>query len=111
MPEYLKLEFLRNNFMRSSKPNAINRSFVKLEIFKSLLREEFKLKRNQQSLENYNLYLNILLENAKTDDYISTSLEEVILNAINVCVISEYYYLAADLIRKAVNIFIIDTFE
>lgn len=104
MPEYEKLEFLRKFVAQSTNPNSINRSFVKLEIFKSLLREEFKLKRNQQNLQNYNLYLNILLENAKTDEFINTSLEEIILNAINVCVISEYYYLAADLIRKAVKL-------
>lgn len=52
----------------------------------------------------FNLYLNLIVALARQEDYVDRQLEKLFLSACDMEVISEYYYLAANVLREKVKI-------
>lgn len=68
-----------------------------------LLQSEFAKPIGEQSPARYNLYLNLLVELALQENFIDRQLEKLILSATDLNVASDYYYLAANLLRLKVG--------
>lgn len=69
-----------------------------------LLRCEFAKGRLNQDIHFFHFYLAHLIDLAKNNKSIQDDLERIILSASDMNVISDYYYLAATLIRfKVIN--------
>lgn len=77
--------------------------FVCAAIMQDLLQSEFAKPIGEQSPARYNLYLNLLVELALQENFIDRQLEKLILSATDLNVASDYYYLAANLLRLKVS--------
>lgn len=51
----------------------------------------------------FNLYINLIIDLAKKEKFIDLQLEKILLSANDMNVISDYYYLAADMLRLNVS--------
>jgi hypothetical protein len=69
-----------------------------------LLRCEFSKPRLSQDIHFFHFYLHHLLDLAKYSKSLRDDLERIILSASDMNVISDYYYLAATLLRFKVNL-------
>lgn len=68
-----------------------------------LLRCEFEKGRLGQDIRRFHLYLSYLIDIADHDSVVRANLEEMILSANDMNVISDYFYLAAMLLRIKVS--------
>jgi hypothetical protein len=106
LPITEKLRFIRNhhdNYMKNmGGKHVLSKSFVILEIIKSLLRDEFQKPPDEQSLIRCNMYVQFLLDFAGHDNLINRNLELVLMLPINMKAKSAYFYLVANSIRDKV---------
>jgi hypothetical protein len=77
---------------------------IAVACIEELLRCEFEKGRLKQSIHLFHLYLSLLIDLASRDELIFASLEKYILNANDMNVISDYYYLASMLLRIKVSL-------
>lgn len=69
-----------------------------------LLKSEFEKGKLRQDIRFFHFYLYLLMElTSKADQPVKDDMERIILSAANMNVISDYYYLAAMLLRLKVN--------
>lgn len=113
LPELEKMRLLANfqtecahhingQFSKYSK----NKSFVHLEIIKTMFRSECEKSRNDQNMHKINLLVQYLVDFARMDAFVNSNLELVLMSTISMKVNSNFYYLAANSIREKVHIFI-----
>lgn len=77
--------------------------FVCAAIMQDLLQSEFTKPITEQLPDRFNLYLNLLVDLALQENFIDRQLEKLILSATDLNVASDYYYLAANLLRLKVS--------
>lgn len=91
--------------MGSSNGNKAKASSFRIAAacIEDLLRCEFEKGRLGQKIERFHLYLSYLIDLADHDSVIEANLEEIILSANDMNVMSDYFYLAAMLLRIKVR--------
>ena len=109
MPESEKLIYLKKQVEPVHRRGStiklhMCRVFVVVEIIRDLLHIEFQKPRNKQSVVRFNMYLNIFLSIAKQESFKVDTLENVFFSMKHTDVISDYYFLIANLIRVRVSI-------
>lgn len=108
MPECEKLIYLKKQlepFHRRGTTIKLHlcRVFIVVEIIRDLLHIEFQKPQSQQSIEKFNMYLNIFLSIANHESFEVDKLENVFFYVKHTDVTSDYYYLIANLIRVRVS--------
>lgn len=104
-PQYRKILFVFETLNNTSKNNKarICELHIAAACIQDLLRCEFKKGRLKQDIHFFHLYLSHLIDLATKDKAIGDNLEKIILSATDMDVLSDYYYLAATLIRIKVR--------
>jgi hypothetical protein len=109
MPQHRKIKFLLKEIDKDPATVVSNRLhgcelFVCAAITQELLFSEFKSPRHQQNTANLNLYINLIIDLAQQERLIDRKLEKIFLSATDMDVSSDYYYLAANLLRLKVSV-------
>lgn len=111
MPESEKLFYMKKQLELSNRRGStiklhLCRVFIVVEIIRDLLHIEFQKPRSKQSIENFNMYLNIFLSIADQESFEVDKLENIFFSVKHTDVISDYYFLIANLIRERVSLFL-----
>jgi hypothetical protein len=77
--------------------------FVTATIIGDLIKSELDKVRERQDVNKLNLYINLLIDIAKQNDMVDRQMEKILLIASDMDVKSDYYYLAANLLRLKVS--------
>lgn len=77
--------------------------FICAAISGDLLRSEFSKPQEEQDIKKYNLYVNLFIDLALRESFIDRQLEKLFLSANDMNVISNYYYLVANMLRFKVS--------
>jgi len=76
---------------------------VTATIIGDLIKSELDKVRERQDVNKLNLYINLLIDIAKQNDMVDRQMEKILLIASDMDVKSDYYYLAANLLRLKVS--------
>lgn len=77
--------------------------FVLAAVAQDLLWSEFRKPHDEQSLKSLNLYVNLTIDLALREPFIERQLERLLLSANDMEVLSDYYYLVANVLRLKVS--------
>jgi hypothetical protein len=104
-PLHRKVQFIINETnAEASKPHIKRcRLFICAAIAQDLLLTEFTRPMEEQSLENLNLFVNIIVDLAVAQPEVNGKLERVFLCANNMNVSSDFYYMVANILRFKVR--------
>lgn len=72
-------------------------------IAEDLIQSELAKPRDQQSLHNFNLYINLIVTLAQREPFIDRQFKTIFLCATNMEVLSGYYYLVSNILRLKVS--------
>lgn len=108
MPHHRKIQYIVNEIEKQQETNVSLRlrgceMFICAVIIQELLSSEFQSPRDEQNLTNLNLYINLLIDLAQRERLIDSKLDKILLSANDMEVNSDYYYLAANLLRLKVS--------
>lgn len=78
--------------------------FICAAISQDLLRSEFSKPQEEQDIKKFNLYVNLVIDLALRESFIDRQLEKLFLSANDMNVISDYYYLVANMLRFKVSL-------
>ena len=112
MPESEKLYYLKKQLEpvhrrgTTFKLHAC-RVFIVVEIVRDLLYIEFQKPRSKQNVLKFNMYLNIFLSIANQETFGVDKMENILFSVKHTDVISDYYFLIANLIRDRVSLFLL----
>lgn len=91
----------------NAMPTALHikrsRLYICAAIAQDLLLSEFARPMNEQNFENLNLFVNITVDLALNEVEIEKKLEKIFLCANDMNVLSDYYYLVANVLRFKVS--------
>lgn len=108
LPRHRKIKLIITEISKvtcsSSQKQNYCECFISAAIVQDLLQSEFVKPRERQSISTLNLYVNLLLDLAEKENSIDRQLEKILLSANNMNVISDYYYLVANLLRLKVSL-------
>lgn len=108
LPRHRKIKLIITEISKvtcsSSQKQNYCECFISAAIVQDLLQSEFVKPREQQSISTLNLYVNLLLDLAEKENSIDRQMEKILLSANNMNVISDYYYLVANLLRLKVSL-------
>lgn len=106
MPHHRKIEYI----IKEIEKKPATHESIKLrgcELFicaaitqELLVSSEFK---SPRSIVELNLYINLIIDLAQRERLIDSKLEKIILSATDMAVSSDYFYLAANLLRLKVS--------
>lgn len=106
-PSHRKLQYVNNvcETLLSSNQSTTDKACeiqIATSCIEDLLQMEFQKSTLHQNIKNYSLYIDQLLTLASFDQTIYDNMEKILLSVSNMKVVSDYYYLAATLIRLKV---------
>ena len=104
-PLHRKVQLLINEIKANPSVQHIKecRLFICAAIAQDLLQSEFVLPREQQNIENLNLYVNLIIDLANKEKNFERNLSKILLCANEMNVNSDFYYLAANMLRLKVS--------
>lgn len=110
LPRHRKILFISEETSKAAESEGSNllhnrRMFICAAILQDLFQSVFKKPREQQKILMFSLYIKLIIHLAKKQKFIDLQLEKILLSATDMNVISEYYYLAADMLRLNVSKF------
>lgn len=68
-----------------------------------LMQSEFRKPRHEQSLDNLDLYANVVIDLAIQDSLMDRQLEKIFLSSSSMDIPGDYFYLIANLLRHKVS--------
>lgn len=77
--------------------------FIRSAIAQDLFRTEFAKPKDEQNLSNFNLYGNLIIDLALQEPFVSAQLDRIFLSANSMDVISDYYYMIANMLMFKVS--------
>lgn len=97
------METTKDSYSAKSKKLKDCHRFICAAIAMDLLQSEFSKPREKQTLSNFSLYINLIIDLAKHEEFIDRQLETLFLSPNGMNVSSDYFYLVSNMLRLKVS--------
>lgn len=109
LPRHRKLKFIINEITHATSTGHSQKQhncelFICAAIVQNLIHSEFAKPLEEQGIGRHNLYVNLIIDLALKEKFVEKQLEKILLSATDMNVISDYYYLVANLLRFKVRL-------